>query len=196
MWADRVIQNLGWFGGFYTRKETLKRSAQVAYMTCAEQGSVEDFYRICKLPDTFHSWFLVVHLHLWICMVRLKQEGKDGAVLYKQMVAFFWEDVEHRIRLLEINDRQLVGETTKELFKSFRGLLLAYDEGIVGDDTVLASALWRNMFHACKETANAQDVALLLEYVRKEVKSFDGQSSTPMLDRGVVQFGAFLPPKK
>lgn len=30
--------------------------------------------RTCQLPDTFQSWFLITHLHVWMCLVRLKQE--------------------------------------------------------------------------------------------------------------------------
>ncbi len=84
----------------------------------------------------------------------------------KQLVTFMWEDVENRIRLLrvracvrrrrhaalanprsfvcsQISDRTVVQETTKELLSQFYGLLFAYDEGLVADDVVLASALWR-----------------------------------------------------
>lgn len=32
-----------------------------------------EFYRRCGLPDTMQSWFLVTQLHLWMCLVRLKQ---------------------------------------------------------------------------------------------------------------------------
>ena len=37
----------------------------------------------------------------------------------------------------------MVQESTRELFSMFHGLLFAYDEGLEGDDTVLAAALWR-----------------------------------------------------
>jgi hypothetical protein len=35
----------------------------------------DNIYTICKLPDTFQSWFLVQQLHVWLCMVRLKVRG-------------------------------------------------------------------------------------------------------------------------
>ena len=33
-----------------------------------------NFFRVCDLPDTFQSWFLVTQLHVWMSLVRLKQE--------------------------------------------------------------------------------------------------------------------------
>jgi cytochrome b pre-mRNA-processing protein 3 len=53
----------------------------------------------CSLPDTFQSWFLVAHLHVWLCLVRLKREGKDGAVVIREVVTAFWHDMEQRMRV-------------------------------------------------------------------------------------------------
>lgn len=55
------------------------------------------------MPDSFQSWFLVAQLHLWLCLVRLKREGKDGDYLLKQMVAMFWNDVEARMKILGVS---------------------------------------------------------------------------------------------
>lgn len=54
---------------------------------------------MCRLPDTFMSWFFLTHLHVWMAMVRLQAAGDDGVVLSKELYEVFWEDVEHRIRL-------------------------------------------------------------------------------------------------
>lgn len=34
----------------------------------------------------------------------------------------------------------------KDIFVQWRGLLLAYDEGVIKGDAILASAVWRNLF--------------------------------------------------
>ena len=49
------------------------------------------------------------------------------------------------------------------------GLVFAYDEGLAAGDDVLAAAVWRNLFHASRAQATAQDVALVVEYIRREV---------------------------
>ena len=55
------------------------------------------------MPDSFQSWFLVAHLHVWLCMVRLKREGKDGDYLMKQVVSTFWYGVEQRMNVLGVS---------------------------------------------------------------------------------------------
>ena len=57
----------------------------------------------CSLPDTFQSWFLVAHLHVWLCLVRLKREGKDGSLVIREVVTTFWHDVEQRMRVLGVS---------------------------------------------------------------------------------------------
>ena len=69
------------------------------YSRCIAQSQLEGLYRVCGLPDTFQSWFLVTQLHVWMCLVRFKSEGRDGAALYKRLVTLFWNDVEHRMKL-------------------------------------------------------------------------------------------------
>ena len=55
------------------------------------------------MPDSFQSWFLIAQLHLWLCMVRLKREGKDGDYLIKQVVSMCWYDVEQRMNVLGVS---------------------------------------------------------------------------------------------
>ena len=57
---------------------------------------------VCSMTDSFQSWFMIAHLHVWFFMVRLKREGKDGEYLIRQVVATFWHDVEHRMRAMEV----------------------------------------------------------------------------------------------
>eukprot|EP00041_Stephanoeca_diplocostata_P007526 m.107394 g.107394 ORF g.107394 m.107394 type:complete len:103 (-) comp16918_c0_seq3:171-479(-) len=62
--------------------------------------------------------------------------------------------------------------------------------GLVKDDHVLASAVWRNLFHHTKGTATARDVAQLVAYIRREVHALDGVDAKDLLERGAVSFGA------
>lgn len=58
---------------------------------------------MCSLPDTFQSWFLITHLHVWMLLVRLKREGEDGDYLIRQLSVTFWHDVESRMRALGVS---------------------------------------------------------------------------------------------
>ena len=55
------------------------------------------------MPDTFQSWFLVAHLHVWLCLVRLKREGRDGELVIQNVVSIFWYDVQQRMQVLGVS---------------------------------------------------------------------------------------------
>lgn len=185
---DRLARGLGWATGFFGRKQVLKRSAQTIYDRCTEPALRPELYRLCGLEDTFQSWFLVVHLHMWMVMCRLKGEGRDGAVVYQQMVELFWHDSDHRMKMMGVNDSSVVKESTRELVDMFYGLTFAYDEGITSDDVVLASALWRNLFG--KRRYDPAAVERLVEYVRREVYNLDAADSDLLLEKGELAWGA------
>lgn len=93
------------------------------------------------------------------------------------------------MRLMKVDDRNIQSETTRELLHMFYGLVFAYDEGLSQGDDVLAAAVWRNLFHASRSTATAQDLALMVEYIRREVKALDAVDSEHLINRGGVSFG-------
>ena len=100
-------------------------------------------------------------------------------------------------------------ESTRELLSMFYGLLFAYDEGLTKSDDVLAAAVWRNLFHSSKvagmrnrtarahavprpapqATANAVDIAAMVEYIRSTVHALDDIDSEQLLEKGGLTFG-------
>lgn len=103
--AQRVIQTVGSLLGINARTHVLQRSARRIYDACTEPvrpgaqqpaarqvgilHAIDPFlslffqtlhphlYRVCGLPDTFQSWFLIAQLHVWMSLVRLKAEVGD-----------------------------------------------------------------------------------------------------------------------
>ncbi|MED6243893.1 hypothetical protein ATANTOWER_029441, partial [Ataeniobius toweri] len=65
----------------------------------------------CSLPDTLNSWFLVAQLHVWMCLVRMRQEGREGKFMCRYIVHSMWEDVEQRSKIMgrEFSSSVLVG---------------------------------------------------------------------------------------
>ena len=55
-----------------------------------------------NMPDTFHTWFLVTELHVWMLMVRLMNEGKEGRLIRNGLVNALWDDVEQRSKQLGV----------------------------------------------------------------------------------------------
>jgi cytochrome b pre-mRNA-processing protein 3 len=74
----------------------------------------------------------------------------------------------------------------KDLFSQWRGLQLAYDEGIIKGDAVLAAALWRNIWKS-KEEKEAmgrlgKDLAVVTGWMRRELQRLE---QTPDEDIGM-----------
>ena len=40
---------------------------------------------------------------MWLCLVRLKREGKDGSLVIREVVTTFWHDVKQRMRVLGVS---------------------------------------------------------------------------------------------
>ena len=84
-------------------------------------------------------------LHIYLLNTRLRCFERDEYRNWHQQLIdhFFFEcekkmHVDHNITSSALRQRYL-----KDIFTQFRGLLLAYDEGLVKGDAILASALWR-----------------------------------------------------
>jgi hypothetical protein len=50
-----------------------------------------------QIERTFHNWFSVTLLHVWMVLVRLRAEGKDGNKIGQYLFNQFWKDVESRM---------------------------------------------------------------------------------------------------
>lgn len=188
--GTKAIKLLGWIGGFYSRKALLTRSAKTMYECCVERLVYEELYKAAGMPDTFHSWFLVNQLHVWMCLVRLKPEGKDGRYMYRMVVQIFWEDVEERMKVMGVIDGSVRKNSLKELTQEFYGLILAYDEGLLSHDRVLAASLWRNMFHDKKNT-DASNLASFVDYVRRQIFYLESIDSEKLLTTGHIEWLPF-----
>jgi len=60
----------------------------------------------------------------------------------------------------------------KDLFIQWRGLLVAYDEGLAKGDAMLAAAVWRNVFKA-NEEVDLRGLAQIVSYMRRTLKGLD-----------------------
>eukprot|EP00042_Codosiga_hollandica_P058371 m.878736 g.878736 ORF g.878736 m.878736 type:complete len:169 (-) comp59838_c0_seq7:24-530(-) len=56
-----VVSVVGRLTGIESRGQVLRRSAEQLYNACPNPSQI---YALCSLPDTFQSWFLVMHLHV------------------------------------------------------------------------------------------------------------------------------------
>ncbi|KAK2509687.1 hypothetical protein MC885_007746 [Smutsia gigantea] len=100
----KIIEAMGFTGPLKYSKWKIKIAALRMYTNCVEKTDFEEFFLRCQMPDTFNSWFLITLLHVWMCLVRMKQEGRSGKYMCRIIVHFMWEDVEQRGRVMGVSE--------------------------------------------------------------------------------------------
>lgn len=190
--GTRTLEFIARMTGFYSRKSVLGRSAVWIYKSTFDDIDYESFFKVCKLPDSMHSWFLIAHLHVWLLMVRLKREGEDGEFLTKQLVALFWDDVKQRPRALGVHSGSLIAKSMREWSGMFTGLIVAYEEGLLLNDKILAAAIWRNLV-GDKSASALTDLEAMVHYIRSQVKHMDSIDSELLLRNGRIKLLPFAP---
>ncbi|KAG9473975.1 hypothetical protein GDO78_004329 [Eleutherodactylus coqui] len=161
----------------------IKIAALRMYTRCVERIEYDEFFDKCSLPDTLTSWFLVTQLHVWMCMVRMKQEGRAGKYMCRFIVYSMWEDVEQRGKVMGI-DAVKMKKAMRDFTEIFYASIFGYDEGIISDDRILSAALWRNLFNM--KCDDPRQLELMVEYVRKQMQYLDSLNGEDLLLTGEV----------
>ncbi|KAH7037849.1 ubiquinol-cytochrome C chaperone-domain-containing protein [Microdochium trichocladiopsis] len=128
-----------------------------------------------QLPPTFSTWSQVTMLHLYLLFARLRNLEPEAAKQWQaQLVDHYFFDAEERMDLQHgITSRGLRQKYLKDLFIQWRGVIAAYDEGLVKGDAVLAAAVWRNVFKASPD-ADVRAVAAIVSWMRACLRQLDG----------------------
>ncbi|KAM8945604.1 ubiquinol-cytochrome c reductase complex assembly factor 1 [Pelodytes ibericus] len=179
----KIIEAMGFTGPLKYNKWKIKIAALRMYTCCVERIDYDDFFEKCNLPDTLNSWFLVTQLHVWMCLVRLKQEGRTGKYMCRYIVHSMWEDVQQRGLVMGIDSISLK-KSMKIWVEIFHASILGYDEGIISHDKVLAASLWRNIFN--QQCDDPRQLELMVEYVRKQIQYLDSLNGDDLLLTGDV----------
>lgn len=80
---------------------------------------------------------------------------------------------------MQANNPSRTRQQIEELSEQFQAALIAYDEGIMSEDRVLAAALWRRFFELkCDDYEN---IERLVKYVRRQVLMLDNLSRQDFL---------------
>ncbi|XP_037937589.1 ubiquinol-cytochrome-c reductase complex assembly factor 1-like [Teleopsis dalmanni] len=156
-------------------KSRLKVASHMLYETVADKINYLVFFRDFKLPNTFNSWFLVTELHVWMLLVRAMAEGsesgEDGRFLRNCIVEAMWGDVNMRAKKLGANNPSQTRKQIEILSEQFQAALIAYDEGAMSNDSIMAGALWRRFFEMNCE--DYERIERLVKYVRIQMIMLD-----------------------
>ncbi|XP_062834814.1 ubiquinol-cytochrome-c reductase complex assembly factor 1 isoform X4 [Anolis carolinensis] len=181
----KMIEAMGFTGPLKYNKWKIKIAALRMYTCCVEKTDYEEFFNRFQMPDTLNSWFLVSQLHVWMCLVRMKQEGRAGKYMCRYIVHSMWEDVEQRGKVMGIDSVSLK-ESMRNMTENFYAAIFGYDEGILSDDHVLAAAIWRNLFN--KHCDDPRELEIMVEYIRKQVQHLDAIPGEDLLLSGEVSW--------
>lgn len=132
-------------------------------------------------------------LHMYLAIVRFRCLDKEQYEnVQKQLVDAFFYEAEERMDVQHgLSSRSLRQHHLKDLFLAWRGLVLAYDEGMVRGDAVLAAAVWRNLFKARPEAElDLRRLAAVVSWMRATVFRLDHIPDTDVVARATSAFQA------
>lgn len=95
----------------------IRRVCQAVYNTCffnqcntlIEEPLKQNFLLLhCsfadfEMEDTFHSWFLIVELHVWMLSVRVMRDEEYGRVVRDGLISTMWSDVDERSQHMTVS---------------------------------------------------------------------------------------------
>ncbi|KAK6250402.1 hypothetical protein SCA6_004407 [Theobroma cacao] len=158
---------------FYSKQSKSIRGANVIYRRVLSQVDKPAIYEVFNLEKTFKMTFSLLVLHMWLCLRRLKAEGKDGVELGQYLYEIYNHDVELRVSKAGVN--LLLTKWMKELEKIFYGNIVAYDAALLPEakQEELTEIIWRNVFSddgtSKPDAAALRTVQAMARYVRREV---------------------------
>lgn len=111
---------------------------------------------------------------MYLLTVRLRLFPAEHAQTWHQnLLDHFSYAAEDRMAVFHgMSARSIRNRYLKDLFVRWRGVLAAYDEGIIKGDAVLGAAIWRNVFGA-DENVDAEQIAQVVEWFRKSLRDLD-----------------------
>ncbi|CAI9767603.1 unnamed protein product [Fraxinus pennsylvanica] len=175
---------------FYSKQSQSIRWANAIYSRVLYQVDRPAIYDVFSLEKTFKTTFSLLVIHMWLCLRRLKEEGKEGVELGQYLYEMYNHDLELRVSKAGVN--LLLTKWMKDLEKIFYGNIVAYDASMLreGRQDQLQSVIWRNVF-SDDGSSKPSDVALpvvqaMSRYVDRET------SCLSLTDKEAILTGNFM----
>jgi cytochrome b pre-mRNA-processing protein 3 len=154
------------------------------YGAIVAQARLPAFYQEFAVPDTLQGRFLVLSLHLFTLLHRLKREGARAHGLAQALSDRFSEDMETVLRELGIGDLS-VPKKMRGLAASSAALLQAYENAVTRGEAAIAAEMAKAFPF---ERGPSRDAALrLAHYLMCAVRALEAQDLAA-LRAGDVKF--------
>ncbi len=115
-------------------------SAAKLYVAIVAQARLPAFYQGFGVPDTLEGRFLILSLHLFAVLHRIKAEGPAARGLARDLTSRFGTDMETVLRETGVGDLS-IPKTMRSLAASSAALLQTYEEALGAGEDVLAGAI-------------------------------------------------------
>ncbi|XP_062092225.1 uncharacterized protein LOC133798057 [Humulus lupulus] len=175
---------------FYSKQSRSIRGANAVYSRITSQVDEPAIYEVFNLEKTFKTTFSLLVLHMWLCLRRLKQEGKEGVEFGQNLYEIYNHDVELRVSQAGVN--LLLTKWMKDLERIFYGNIVAYDAAILPEakQGELQNVIWRNVFSddgsSEPDATASRTVQAMARYASREV------SCLSLTDKEAMLSGNFM----
>ena len=172
----------------FTERRRNRTNAARLYGVIVAQARLPVFYQGLGVPDTLEGRFLVLSLHLFAVLQRLKAQGAQALALAQELTDRFSADMETVLREIGVGDlgvpkkMRRLATASASLWDAFERAEKAGEEAVAG---VLAGALPGDQ--ALGEAASTR----LAHYLMEAVREFETQSLAS-LSAGEVRFPGII----
>ncbi len=140
---------------------------------------------------------------------RLMQDGKEGRIVRNSLIKAMWEDNSEKSKKLEGALPSARRRELQVLNEQFHATMIGYDEGLLGDDYILAGALWRRIMRLQTDPTSllpqhfdskenhdeigdkVKAIEMLVIYVRSQFVMLNQLSREQLLRKRAFQFVPF-----
>ena len=149
------------------------------YAKTVDQARDPGFYTALGVADEIDSRFELYTLHVLLLILRLRDEGADGADLAQELFDVYVSALDNALRELGVHDVTMAKKMRK-LGEALYGRMTAYEGPIRAEDrSALSEALGRNVYAG----AGAESAARLADYALRARSGLAEQSLKTVLAR-------------
>lgn len=128
------------------RRRPDARIGDFLYAHAVNQARTPDFYTTLGVADRIDARFELYTLHVLLLVMRLRDEGEEGAEIGQMLFDTYVSALDHALRELGVGDIS-VGKKMRKLGEALYGRMTVYEAALRADDAdALADALARNVF--------------------------------------------------
>ncbi|HXG79190.1 MAG TPA: ubiquinol-cytochrome C chaperone family protein [Methyloceanibacter sp.] len=161
-------------------------NAAKLYGAIVAQARLPVFYRSLSVPDTLQGRFLVLSLHLFALLYRLKGEGAEALNLAQGLSDRFTADMEVVMREIGVGDLS-IPKKMRGLAAASAALFSSYAEALPAGEEALARAIAEAVPLGEAEGLAGDATSALSRYLIAMTNMLEGQSLAALCN-GEIQF--------